>query len=116
MLDSMPKVSYVEVCPDVVLEALASRPSRVRLQEVARRLPDGWLYIGTGSTKYGLEPSVWANPFRIGRDGDRDHCTELFRRHLRASLALLARLFDFRGKKFVFHRSIHEGGQATCSC
>ena len=109
MLDSLPKVPYVEDCPDVVLEALASRPSRVRLQGVARRLPDGWLYIGRGSSKYGLEPSVWANAFRIGRDGDRGHCIELFRRHLRASPALLARLPEHRGKKLACHCGMHEG-------
>ena len=109
MLDSLPKVPYVEDCPDVVLEALASRPSRVRLQGVARRLPDGWIYIGRGSSKYGLGPSVWANPFRIGRDGDRDHCIELFRCHLRAFPALLARLPELRGKKLACHCSMYEG-------
>ena len=109
MLGSLPKVPYVEDCPDVVLYSLSSRPSRVRLQGVARRLPDGWLYIGRGSSKYGLEPSVWANPFRIGRDGHHDHCMELFRRHLRASPALLARLLELRGKKLACHCGMHEG-------
>ena len=109
MLDSLPKVPYVEDCPDFVLEALASRPSRVRLQGVARRLPDGWLYIGSGSGKYGLKPFVWAKPFGIGRDGDRDHCIELLRCHLRASPALLARLPELRGKKFACFCGMHEG-------
>ena len=94
LLDSLPKVSYVEDGPDVVWEALASRPSRVRLQGVLRRLPDELLCIAKNSSKYGLELLVSA-----------------IRRHRRESPALLACLLQLRGKKLACHHGMHEGCQ-----
>ena len=111
MLDSLPKVSYVEDGPDVVWEALASRPSRVRLQGVLRRLPDELLCIAKGSSKYGLELLVWVIPIRFGRGGDCDHCKVLLRRNRRESPALLACLPELRGKKLACHHGMHEGCQ-----
>jgi len=43
-------------------------------------------------------PYPWANPYRIGRDGNRDAVCDLYAQHLANSPALLARLPELRGK------------------
>jgi len=42
-------------------------------------LPEGAVYIG--------RPSVWGNPFVIGRDGDRDQVCNKYRAYLQTRIA-----------------------------
>ena len=55
------------------------------------------LYIGRQSSKYGLERSKWANPFRIGRDGDREAVIAQFRDYVRSSPELMDSLWELQG-------------------
>lgn len=56
------------------------------------------VYIGRGVRSRGLPWSIWANPFKIGPDGDRDEVIEKYRQRLLKYPALLARIGDLRGK------------------
>jgi hypothetical protein len=57
---------------------------------------DGFdLYIGRRTRRY--PESLWANPFRIGRHGDRETVIELYRQRLLKRPDLLARLPELRG-------------------
>ena len=40
----------------------------------------------------------WGNPYRIGKDGTREECIELFRQYLTASPTLMATLPELRDK------------------
>lgn len=51
------------------------------------------LYIGRGS--------IWGNPFKIGRDGDRAEVIRKFEEYLAASPALIARLPELLGKRIA---------------
>jgi len=72
-----------------------------------RDLPDGWqqdpryVYIGRQNAHYGVSASKWANPFVIGRDGDRAAVIEKYRERLHASSALLAAVPELAGKRLV---------------
>lgn len=44
-------------------------------------------------------PSCWGNPYVIGVHGDRKRVVELYRRHVRRSPELLAKLGELRGKR-----------------
>jgi hypothetical protein len=41
-------------------------------------LPPGADYIGRTAPRYGLRASKWANPFMVGRDGDRDEVIAMY--------------------------------------
>jgi hypothetical protein len=56
------------------------------------------VYIGRANARYGLPASPFANPFKIGRDGDRDQVIAQYRAWLLARPDLLARLPELRGK------------------
>lgn len=43
-------------------------------------------------------PSPWGNPFKIGRDGDRDEVIAKYRAWIVQQPALMARLPELRGK------------------
>lgn len=43
-------------------------------------------------------PSIWGNPFVLGRDGTREEVVAKFRRYLESSDALTAALPTLRGK------------------
>ena len=43
-------------------------------------------------------PSIWGNPYKIGRDGDRDTVLAAYRRHVRSRPDLLRQLLGLRGK------------------
>jgi Domain of unknown function (DUF4326) len=51
-----------------------------------------------GRYTYVGRPSLWGNPFHIGRDGDRAQVIERYEAHVRARPDLLARLPELRGK------------------
>jgi hypothetical protein len=46
-------------------------------------------------------PSIWGNPFKIGRDGDRDQVIALYRRWIASQPALLARVPELHGKRLA---------------
>ena len=43
-------------------------------------------------------PSVWGNPFRVGRDGTRDDVVTKYEAWLRTQPELMAQLPELRGK------------------
>jgi len=65
---------------------------RVLNQKVDGRPPDA-VYVG--------RPSRWGNPFKIGRDGDRDEVIRKYEAYLLGRPDLLAHLPDLRGKDLV---------------
>ncbi len=56
------------------------------------------VYVGRANPRYGLPASPFANPFKIGRDGDRAAVVARYRAWLLARPDLLARLPELRGK------------------
>lgn len=56
-------------------------------------VPAGAIYVG--------RPTIWGNPFVVGKHGDRDEVLRRFEAHLRADQALLDRLGELRGKDLV---------------
>ena len=61
------------------------------------------LYIGRGSPALGLGPSVWGNPFKIGRDGSREVVIAKFRSWLLGQPALSQKLMGLSGKLLACH-------------
>lgn len=59
------------------------------------------VYIGRASPRKSLEHSIWANPFRIGRDGDREEVIEKYRNWIVDQPGLLAQLSDLKGKRLA---------------
>lgn len=66
--------------------------SRV-LNKRCHGLPDGAIYVG--------RPSIWGNPFAIGRDGTRNEVIAKHRAWLLNNPKLLARLSDLKGHDLV---------------
>jgi hypothetical protein len=56
------------------------------------------VYIGRYNRSRGLQQSVWANPFKIGPDGDRTRVIEKYREYILGRPDLLARIGELRGK------------------
>ncbi len=54
------------------------------------------VYIGRAVN--GLKGSIWANPFKIGPDGDRDEVIEKYHKYILSKPELLAQLESLRGK------------------
>lgn len=44
-------------------------------------------------------PSKWGNPFRIGRDGNRDQVIKMYEVHIRRRPDLIAALTELAGKR-----------------
>ncbi len=59
------------------------------------------VYIGRASPRKELKASVWANPFKIGRDGTRDEVIDQYRAYLQTRPDLLGRLEELRGKRLA---------------
>ena len=55
-------------------------------------------YIGRANPRYRLPQSKWHNPFKIGRDGDRDQVLARYRDYLLSRPDLVAALPELRGK------------------
>lgn len=74
-----------------------------------RTAPPNWtdnprfVYIGRGGGRTGLSRSKWQNPFRIGRDGDRQTVIQEYRQFILGQQALLDSLESLRGKTLVCH-------------
>lgn len=56
-------------------------------------LPPGAVYVG--------RPSKWGNPYRIGRDRDRDTVVARYRAWIMARPELLGQLYELEGKDLV---------------
>ena len=59
------------------------------------------VYIGRANPRNGLKASVWANPFKIGRDGTRVEVIAKYRAYLLTRSDLLNRLGELRGKRLA---------------
>lgn len=57
------------------------------------RVPADAVYVG--------RPTIWGNPYVIGRDGDRDEVIRKYREYVTHRPDLLARLPELRGKDLV---------------
>ena len=77
-------------------------PVRVAL-DTSRLWDPSFLYIGRGFASEGVERSVWANPYIIGKDGTREEVIEKFRQHLLDSSELLAMIPQLEGRKIMCH-------------
>jgi Domain of unknown function (DUF4326) len=73
---------------------------RGRHREHGGRVPAGVVSIGRAMGRGGwrLPASKWANPFTIGRDGDREEVSARYREYLLLSPELVAALPELRGK------------------
>lgn len=56
------------------------------------------VYIGRANPRTRLKASPWANPFKVGKDGDRDEVITKYAAWLQTQPNLLARLPELRGK------------------
>ncbi len=56
------------------------------------------VYIGRAMPRYGLAASKWANPYRIGPDGDREHVLALYELYIRKHPYLMGDLPELRQK------------------
>ena len=57
------------------------------------------LYIGRANPRNGLRKSIWANPFKIGKDGTREEVMQKYERYLLEERPALAeRLPELKGK------------------
>lgn len=59
------------------------------------------VYVGRSNRRYGLAASPFANPFRIGPDGDRAAVIARYAAWLQTRPDLLARIPDLRGKRLA---------------
>jgi hypothetical protein len=71
-----------------------------RVRENGGACPEGVVYIGRAMHRGGwrLPGSAWANPYRIGRDGDRDEVIARYREYVSEHPELRAALPELRGK------------------
>lgn len=56
------------------------------------------VYIGHRGRWHRWPQTIWANPFHLGKHGDRDQVIAAYREHLEHSPALKMRLPELRGK------------------
>lgn len=85
------KVSHIRPYGFENLEEWISNPNNIY---IGRK---GIVFIG--NQRFPKEDSPWANPFKVGRDGTREHVLEKYRNYLEKSPELLSKLHELRGKK-----------------
>lgn len=59
------------------------------------------LVVNCRKEKYDVyigRPSIWGNPFKIGRDGTREQVIEKYRNYLLGNSNLLGKIGNLRGK------------------
>jgi hypothetical protein len=56
------------------------------------------VYIGRANPRSGLKASVWANPFKIGKDGAREEVMAKYRVWLMSNPELLKKLLELKSK------------------
>lgn len=72
-----------------------------------RDLPEGWqtdpqyVYIGRRNSHYRVETSKWANPFRVGVDGNRHEVIHQYREYILRTPRLLVQLGELLDKTLV---------------
>jgi hypothetical protein len=81
----------------------ASKPRRARLAHGHGVLRPDQTYIGRGSSKHGLGPSVWENPFAIGKDGEREVVIAKFAAYLQDNEELQSKLGELSGMTLLCH-------------
>ena len=95
-------------------------PSFSRTMLGSEPLGERSIYIGRGSQKHGLPPSVLGNPWKIHKDGDRPQVIDQFRKHLEGNCNCTGscRFNEGRVKAMVQGLSkLGEGGwNLVCHC
>lgn len=76
--------------------------TKVIVDELKKGDDARYVYVGRGCAD--LPPSVWGNPYHLGKDGNREEVIKKFRGHLEAS-GLGARVGELRGSVLVCHCS-----------
>ena len=66
------------------------------------------LYAGRGSSRLGLEPSIWGNPHKIGRGGSRGQAVEMFSRDFGGRADLVEALPQLEGRLITCHCKLEE--------
>lgn len=61
----------------------------------------GDVYIGRATPRQRLTGSIFANPFKIGRDGSREQVIEKYREHVLTITGLHHFLNEIRGKRLA---------------
>ena len=85
----------------------AQQPLRGCIDEI-KALAEDSIYIGRGCPRLKLPPSKWANPFKIGTDGDRHTVIERYAAWVRGQPALLQSLGELAGRRLFCHCSLAE--------
>ena len=75
-----------------------AKPQIINMRGRRGQVPPGAVYAGRAQGRVGLGQSKWANPFHIGRDGNRDEVIEKYRDWLLQQPDLMAALPELRGK------------------
>lgn len=75
-----------------------AKPQIINMRGRRGQVPLGAVYVGRAQGRVGLRQSKWANPFQIGRDGNRDEAIEKYRAWLLQQSDLTAALPELRGK------------------
>lgn len=60
-----------------------------------------FVYCGRAMGRMGLKASKWANPFKVGIDGNRFECIEAYRKRMQFKPDLVAALPELQGKTLV---------------
>ena len=66
-----------------------------------QRLPRSAVYVADDAHWVGLAKTKWANPFKIGRDGEREEVLAKYRAWLLKRPEPMAALPELRGKDLV---------------
>lgn len=67
-------------------------PQVLNAKQVGKSRPNA-VYVG--------RPTIWGNPFVIGRDGSREQVIKKYRDRLVSAPALMRQLEDLRGKDLI---------------
>lgn len=59
------------------------------------------VYVGRANPARGLAESIFANPYKIGRDGTREQVIERYLEHVLGRQELLLRLHELRGRRLA---------------
>ncbi len=62
---------------------------------------EGDIYIGRAVSRRRLKASPFANPFKLGKDGDRPEIMAKYREYIQTRPDLLARLPELRGHRLA---------------
>jgi hypothetical protein len=72
------------------------------------------LYIGRYNSKWNLPKSKWANPFKIGKDGDREQVLDLYHGYILEKTALLADLHELQATVLGCWCTTHQAPDTPC--